>query len=294
MLGLERNSVKNECFFVPSEATCVVQLGRFGDLLLLAPAFKLLGERTGIKPVVMVSHEYASVMDGISYAFPDSVPLRWWEDSAKAKQLAVKRYRNVIVPQYWNDLSEPKSEHHANGKIFFQAHGRRWLVEGENADYGTAMWNRLGFTREQMLTHLLEIDRRSPNREAALVSTYHRPGKPTVLYNFTGRCSPFPYVPEMMRLLQPYRTKANLVDLGKIRADRIYDLLGLYDVAAVIITIDTSTLHLCPASSTPSLMFIVDGTGQSIPRGNCAFHCYYSEVPKKLAEIDSLLRQWTN
>lgn len=284
--------MKDDCFLVPSEASCIVQLGRFGDLLLLFPAFKLLGHRTGLKPVVMVSHEYASVFDGISYAFPWVVPLRWWQDSAKAKQLALKQYRNVIVPQYWNDLSDHKEETHKNGKIFFKAHGKMWLVEGESADYGTAMWNRLGFTRAQMLANLLEIDRRSTQREEELLKRYYRPGKPMILYNFKGYCSPFAYVPEMMRLVQNYRSRVNFVDLGKIQAQRIYDLLGLYDMAAGLITIDTATCHLAPASQVPTLWLTVDGTGTSVPRGNVAMHCKYSEAPKRWKEIETLLQQW--
>lgn len=280
------------CYVVPQEAPCVVQLGRYGDLLQLMPAFRLMGHRDGIKPVVMVSHEYASVFDGISYAFPWVVPLEWWKDSAKAKQQAMTRYRNVIVPQYWNDLSEPVTQRSENGKVHFIAHGRKWAVEGENADYGTAMWNRLGFTRQQMLSEPLVLDRRSPEREAELVRLYTRPGKKTLLYNFTGVCSPFGYVPEMMRVLLPYRTMMNLVDLGKIRARRIYDLLGLYDVAVGLITIDTATAHLANASQVPALWFTVDSTGESIPRANVALHVKYSQTPKRLEEIDSLIRKW--
>lgn len=285
--------MKDGCFLLRQEPPLIVQLGRFGDELLLFPAFKLIREQMGVKPIVMVSHEYASVFDGISYATPWSVPLRWWQDSDKAKKLAKTRYNNVVVPQYWNDLSEPKETTPAkNGHIFFKAHGRMWLVEGESPDYGTAMWNRLGFTRKQMVTEPLVIDRRNRNREQQLVSRYMRNGKPTVLYNFTGYCSPFGYVPEMMRLFQDFQKKLNFVDLGKIRADRIYDLLGLYDLAKGLITIDTATAHLAPASRVPTLWLTVDGTGTSVPRGNVALHCKYSEAPKRLSEIRSVLDRW--
>lgn len=284
--------MKDQCFLLPGEATCVVSLGRFGDLLLLFPAFKLMYERSRYKPIVMVSNEYASVMDGISYATPWVVNLRWWQDSAKAKQLAQRRYHNVVVPQYWNDLSEPKEETHRNGKVFFKAHGRTWLVEGESPDYGTAMWNRLGFTRAQMISEPLVLDRRSPEREAELVKKYIIPGKPTVLYNFTGYCSPFGYVPEMMALFREYQGRLNLVDVGQIKAMRLYDLLGLYDNARGILTSDTATLHLCPASKIKSIMFLVPTTGQSVPRGNCAFHCYYPEVPRNLDNIRRVLNTW--
>jgi hypothetical protein len=155
------------------------------------------------------------------------------------------------------------------------------------------MWNRLGFSRAQMLSEPLVIDRRDSSREEALYDQHVHTKKPLVLFNFTGVCSPFGYVPEMMRLLSDFRSRCELVDLGKIRGKRIYDLLGLYDRAVGLITIDTATAHLAPASQVPTLWFTVNSTGESVPRGNVALHIKYNDAPKRLSDIYNLLHSWT-
>lgn len=282
----------NRCWLIPREPPCIVQLGRTGDLLQLFPAFKLMAERDGEKPVVMVSDEYAGVFDGISYAQPWVVKYRWWNDTAKAKQLAMGHYSHVIIPQYWNDNDGVPESEASETRLRFTAHGHTWAVEGETQDYGTCMWNRLGFTRVQMLSEPLVIDRRDKDREEELVKNHVRSLKPVLLFNFTGVCSPFGYVPEMMRLLRNFQSRFQLVDLGLIRARRIYDLLGLYDIAAGLITIDTATAHLANASAVPAIWFTVDSTGESIPRGNVALHVKYPETPKRFGEISDVITKW--
>lgn len=286
--------VRDRCWLIPRQSTCIVQLGCFGDLLLLFPAFKLMFEQTRIEPTVMVAREYSSVFDGISYATPWEVSLTWWRGTTQAKRKAEMRFDHVIVPQYWNDIDavDTLAQSPVKGQRTWRAHGRTWKVESETPDFGTAMWNRLGFTRAQMMSEPLVLDRRSPEREEELAKRYLQSRRRTLLYNFTGICSPFGYVPEMMRLLSEYRTRFNLVDIGKIKAHRIYDLLGLYDRAAGLITIDTATCHLAPASKVPTIWFTVDSTGTSVPRGTVALHCKYSETPKRLGEIRSVLNHW--
>lgn len=83
-----------------------------------------------------------------------------------------------------------------------------------------------------------------------------------------------------------------MLDLGKIRAHRIYDLLGFYDRAIGLITTDTATAHLAPASKVPTLWFTVPGWGKSVPRGNVALHVQYDQVPRYLGEIDLLMQHW--
>lgn len=249
-------------------------------------------DETDIQPLVMVSTKYSSIFDGISYAEPWPVNLDWWKGTSAAKSLALRASYDVIVPQFWNDPPEDKRTRIGNGNIVLQAHGHIWEVEGESADFGTAMWNRLGFTRAQMIAEPLVVDRRDRLREDELVRQNIHGHHPLLLYNFTGICSPFPYVPEVLHVISKYRSRFELVDLGVIRAYRIYDLLGLYDRAVGLITIDTATAHLAPGSAVPTLWFTVDSTGASVPRGNVALHVKYSETPKRLAEIENLLDKW--
>lgn len=282
----------DRCWSIPDDPPVICQLGRFGDLLCIFPALKLMFEQTGIKPIVMVSNVYASLMDGISYATPWIVPLDWWKDIAKAKRMAYAKTDNVIVPQFWNDLSDQPKKLSGGKIVKFSCHGKTWEVEGDSADFGTAMWNRLGFTRAQMLSEPLVLDRRGKERETALVKSHVRGNRPLLLYNLLGLSSPFGYIPEMMQVLKPYREHFEMLDLSTVRAHRIYDLLGLYDMAVGLITVDTATGHLAPASKVPTLWFTVDHQGCSVPRGNVALHVKYSETSKWLGEIDLLLKLW--
>lgn len=76
-----------------------------------------------------------------------------------------------------------------------------------------------------------------------------------------------------------------VIDLSKIHADYIFDLLGLYDFSSGMITSDTSTLHLAAASKMPYIALINDGGAGSVPRGNCVLSVRYSELIKRKDEI---------
>lgn len=269
------------------DAPIICQLGRYGDLIVILPALKAMAERYRKPITVVVSQEFSGLLDGVSYVKPWVVPFNWWEGTSKAKQIASKECSNVIVPQFWNDPSWVNS---SNGKLQFKVHGRDWKFDGEGSDFGTAMWNRLGFTRKNMLEWPLVFDRRDLGRELQLYKAHvHTPSKPLVLYNFTAISSPFPYTPEMMRLLQPYRSRCELVDLGQIRAIRIYDLLGLYDRARGLITADTATANLAPASDVPTVWMMAN---TRYPKGNVTLQMRYDEVARRQQELIPVLEKW--
>lgn len=283
--------VLDRCFFIPKEPPVLIQLGRYGDLLLLFPAFHLIYKSTGLKPVIIVSTEYADIFDGISYADPYPIKGNWYMDLPKARQIAEREFGGAIIPFWWGPGERPNDV--PQGPLVLQCHGHAWGVDMKKwPDFGTSMWARAGFTREQMISEPLVIDRRNREREADLVKAHIHGDKPVVLYNFTGISSPFGYVPEVLRAMAPFQQDFNLIDLGRIRATRIYDLLGLYDRAVGLITIDTSTAHLAPGSSVPTVWFTVDGWSSSVPRGNVALHVKYSKTPAMIPEFQKVLESW--
>lgn len=284
------------CWFIPKTPPVFIVLGRAGDIILLLPAFMEIHRRTGRKPIVYVSQNYAGILQGVSYVQPEIVDQDWFEGVPKARQMAEAKYGGAIVPAWWDDPATANGaamEMHEHGAMVLQSHGRAWGVNcAENPDFGTSMWRRAGFTRDQMVSLPLVFDRRNPTREADLATRYERHNAPLLLYNCVGQSSPFGYVPELMRLLYPFRQKFNCVDLGQIRAERIYDLLGLYDRAVGLITIDTATAHLAPASKVPTIWLTVPGWGRSVPRGTVALHVPYDETPKRLGDINAVVEAW--
>lgn len=297
--------MKPTCWMTPAEQPPVfIILGRSGDIIQLCPAFQAVFNRTGLRPIVIVSTEYQSVLDGASYVQPFPVHWSWWEGVPNARRLAAEQFGGGVVCQWWADEPfkwQKQAYQHLLGdcSIVLQSHGREWGVDiGAVPNYGTSMWTRAGFTPEEMRDLPLVFDRRDPHREALLVKqyTHQNPAmrRPMLLVNFTGHSSPFAPMPEVMRVVDEFRGRLNVVDLGKIRAHRIYDLLGLFDAAVGMITTDTATMHLAAAGNIPYIGYTVDGWTSSVPKGRCVVEIKYSQAIARLGEIRPVLAQWAD
>lgn len=285
------------CWMFQPAPPCYVLGGRFGDILQMLPCFHEIHRRTGIRPVVISSKAYASVYCGVSYVEVNTVDKGWWEMVPDAKRLAESLYGNAHVVQFWQ--LPPKHDDaigfRGKGWTTLQCHGNEHGVNmALDPDYGTSMARRCGFTRDEWVHLPLVIDRRNSFREQQLVDAMlPRERRPVILYNFKGCSSPFPFTPEVVNAMtREFSRDFRLLDLGKVAASHIYDLLGLYDRAAGIVTSDTATAHLAVASKIPAIWFCVDGWTGSVPRGNVAFSCRYNAVPGNLSHVLDVIRGW--
>lgn len=253
--------------------TVHVQLGRNGDLILLLPCWRKIFETTGEKPMVVVCREYAGVLRGASYVEADVINGHWYMAMPQAKQMAKLKYGDFVVTQ---------------------CHGRDHGVDMSQAgSFGESMWQRAGFPG-QYGTLPLVFDRRNPDRERLLArSALNKAGathrKPLLLYNFNGASSPFGAAGPVRHRLRRYERDFNLVNIGIVRATYLYDLLGLYDMAAGLVTIDTSTLHLAAASRVPMLAYKVGGWNSAVPKAG-AMSLDYAEAPSRLEVIDQFVQ----
>lgn len=271
----------------------VVCLGRYGDLILMLPAFKKIQERTGVNPVVMVSQEYASVLEGVSYVTPWPVPLDWAKDVLKARKAAEEQFKVVHVPAWWNDKEMAMdandaitSAHQAKIRI----NGLELYIPPHQTNYMVSMWDESGVPESDKLPVL--FDQRRTVEENNLCDQWLHVRKPTVLYNFTGTSSPYPYQHEMHSAMREFKDMLHFVDIGDIRAGRIYDLLGLYDRAVGLITIDTATLHLAAASKVPYIGITKEGWSGSVCKGNCALNFKYGQSLDNLDKVKRTLKSW--
>jgi hypothetical protein len=283
----------------PPELPPYVLLGRFGDVIQMLPCLMEIHRRTGMKPTLIISDQYASVLDGVSYVNPYSIHVNWWTDIPKARQIAQSVSQNAIVLQWWFDDPEHARmvTESAKGDFVIQCHGRGWGVDiSKHPDYGTSMASRFGFTQEEWVRLPLVFDRRDTKREETLARQFLGVDKrPVLLMNFTGQSSPFGLVPEVMAAVRNAFGKVfRVVDLGPIHAFRIFDLLGLYDRAVGLITSDTSTMHLAPASKIPYIGFTVDSWSSSVPKGNCMLHLKYKQVRSKLQQVIDTVGIWAS
>jgi len=288
---------KAKCWMLSRErkptAFCV--LGRLGDLMILMPGWKALYDQTHLKPVVIVAREFASIFDGVSYVQPHVLNVNPYTGVLQAIQTGIRLYGNVLVPKWWDDprhrpppiIPEPWFE---TKTIKYQ--GKTWTMAAKDWDsYQTSQWEHAGFTREQMMEWPLVFDRRSEAREEQLRRQTFKTNKPKLLWNIGGTTNPAPgeHHAKLRAIMTRLHGKFENVDLGHIRAPRIYDLLGLYDKAAGMLTSDTSTLHLAAASKLPFVALLANGGSGSVPRGNCILKVRYNVLGQNLQQIESAL-----
>lgn len=270
-------------------------MGKMGDEMILMPGLKHVYDETGVKPVVVVAQEFASIYEGVSYALADPVSLSWWEHVTMARHYAEAKYGHAIVPKWWDDATLPPPPPPPNARMTrIQFMGRDIVLAEEDWEsYQTSQWVSAGFERQQMLEWPLVFDRRNAVRESELRKQFFRTKKPKLLVSIAGPgTSPFPAVPEMMQVVNKFRGDFEIVDLSRMRATRIYDLLGLYDHAAGLITNDTATLHLASASPVPYVAFVNNGGSGSIPKGNCILSVRYQNVMAARTRLGQILDLW--
>ena len=250
-----------------SELTCFVMLGKNGDLIHMLPVFLHTFKRDPLKPVVMVSEKFAGVLEGVSYVTPWVVPFEWPDGLNAAKLEAEKHFAATLVPQYWN-IPVPRK-----------------VVEGTSENCTLAMWEASGIAPQHFAGSPVVFDRRDANREEFLCKTTALNGKPLILYNLEGASCPFPYAAEVLQTLRLLKGNAELVDLAAIRCERIYDLVGLYERAVGMITVDTATLHLAGVGNIPYVALLNDGWSRAEPKGKCLLKMPYAEVMDRMNEI---------
>lgn len=284
------------CWCLPKHPVAHICLGKYGDIIQLLPAFLAMYEKTGVRPSVVVSNEFSNIFDGVSYVHSWPMDLSWSEGGPEARRIAEAAGFRVVFPAWWNDDAKlwAKDPRATNGTLELISHNLRWKIDTSRwPDYGSSMWNVLGFTRGDMLRLPLVFDKRDGKREDALVSSIKRGRKPMLLYNFTGKASPFPAVPEIVNRLKQLESRFQLVDLGSIRVEKIYDLLGLFDSSVGLLTSDTATLHLAAASRIPYIAFTQDGWLGSVPRGTCVKEVKYIHSLSQADEVAQIASQWT-
>lgn len=280
------------CWMAKLRRVCFVHLGKFGDLMIMLPAFKAVADEMGIAPICMVAQEFASLFDGVSYVEPWVVKLNWWRDVAVARKMAEDAGLNPIVVKWWDEPgAKPPTTLEDGRTTMLTIHGTTRMVPLKEWDsFQASQWRYSGFTMQQMKEWPLVFDQRDPDREEDLRRQVFQTDKPKLLYNVSAYgTSPFRHGNMVMTMAQGMGWE--MIDLSRIRATRIYDLLGLYDWADLLVTSDTATLHLAAASPVPYIAFINDGGAGSIPKGNCIRAIRYKDFRSSLGWFGTAIRE---
>lgn len=280
------------CWLFKSQEVCFVHLGKFGDIIIMLPAFKAVAEQLGKPVLCMVSKEYASIFEGVSYVTPWVQDLHWWKGVGQARKIAEAAGLNPIVVKWWDEPgAQPPASLEPGKTITLKIHGKLRQVNAADWDsFQASQWRYAGFTVDQMMQWMPVFDRRSRFREEELRLRHFKSKRPKLLANLsqTGT-SPFPGCIQARALL--HMAGMEIVNLETIRAHRVFDLLGLYDHAAGLVTSDTATLHLAAASNIPYIAFINNGGAGSIPKGNCALAIRYGEFNQNIGQYCESLKR---
>lgn len=223
-------------------------LGKVGDLLSVLPFLKAEAD-AGEKPTLVVSNQFADLLDGVSYVtvvpFEGGVELlKEGFEFAKSKFPGVKSLQVV-------------GERNIVGEVTYRPAGQECA---RTTSFVKEMWKLAGKMPLWDSVLPLVFDRRDKAREKALLSTVlpikrgrHAAEPDKILLVATGgKSSPFPYSELLWTLLRLNFTKGwRIVDLANVRAERFYDLLALYEQAHCLVATDSAPLHL--ARAVPSL-----------------------------------------
>lgn len=246
-------------------------LGRAGDVLNALPLAKRYFDQTGRNPYFQTAAAYANLLDGVSYVEP-VIYEGEFTNGILALYQACQLTSDIRVCQIYGFGLNPPQDCTSFAR-------QSWVSAGADVPWGSLP---------------LFLDRRNAYREALLVdpvvSMLH--GNKLILVALNGQSSPFPYRGLVMReLKRRLGSGFHILDLCEIKASRFYDLLGLFDIAHCLVTIDTGHLHLAHASKVPVISFITrdpSGWHGSPWRPNHVGRWYYDEVPAHLDEIFSL------
>lgn len=266
---------------------CFVQLGRTGDIINVLPLAKIHFDTTGERPLFMVALEFAAILDGVSYVTP-FIYYGPWEMIHPAVLEARKQTTDITV---------------------CQIHGWGLTNSRQTTSFARESWVQAGSSWPWGLLPLV-FDRRDHAREEALLAKLNPSGGPFVLFAGSGTSSPFPYAKPLLDALRSrfgpktvpicdtqglpvdrvvVSSKINVIDLSGVKAERFFDLLGLFEKAVCLIAIDTAHQHL--AAAIPELPVIALRTREPVEwhgspwRAQHVMSVFYDEFPQKIEEV---------
>ena len=261
--------IQYEVVLPANEATCFVCLGRYGDIMNALPLARLHFNQSSCKPHFMVAREFESILEGCGYLNP--VVFQGHSSELKRAMMeAQSSFRNVVRCQVfgWKDGDSQE------GKCY---NHQAWSAS--NSGY---LW------ADQDVS--LVFDKRDKVRERKLVDeSIERLPLPVMAVSLTkGNSSPFKDGEQMLsKVREEFGKDWNIVDLSSITAERIYDMLGILEQASMLITTDTSFIHLAAAvPHLPVYLLSQDHPwSRTEPRCKCVGRTVYSQWRKVWREL---------
>jgi predicted GH43/DUF377 family glycosyl hydrolase len=242
-----------------------VQLKKVGDILSILPILYAQAPFNEKVPLI-VSKECASLLDGVSYVEP-IVYAGSSEDLRGAIAFAKKSYSHVIN---------------------LQMHGIEPVRT--TPSFQLDQYARVGMV-DKFHDLPLVIDQRNPDRESELVHSLIG-DQPVILFADHSQSSPFLPKEELAKLLRKNFPGHKVIRLSEVRCSRFFDMLGLYDAAKCLVTVETSHLHLSKASAVPVFALAAGGWRGSAYSPRFKFFMRYAEWDRRKADLIKAVRDF--
>lgn len=248
-----------------------IQLGKHGDVLSVLPVLQAEFLKTGKKPTLLISQEYAEVANECDF-LDVKLFTGHWQDLAGAI-----RFAKTIGGKVWTP----------------QTYGKDFPIERKHPSFQLDQWDRCGKLDEWGRLDLT-LPRKAPNVNANINPDWVRhhfgnfDSRPFILFADYSESSPFPHKEELHTALQDNFPRHQIVRLSSIRTSRLLDLLALYDAADLIVTIETMHLHLSAATTTPVIALATDTPSRwhgSAFHPRMALHVRYGDFANRLPHI---------
>jgi hypothetical protein len=186
----------------------------------------------------------------------------------------------------WEDPLKAAAEFRATNA---QVTGRGIVPDLRGGNFCKDAWTKLGMRWNKDLPP--QFDRMSVDRERALAERVFKTGKPKVLVMLDAISSPFGESQWLRQNIEAeFGQRAELVWLDSVKGERLYDLMGLMDRAACLVSVDTVALHLVHGTTCP-VISLVNGNGFSAtpPKGNCVLRIPYLESTGRWKDISDVI-----
>ena len=238
--------------------------GRYGDICHSLTAVHEYYRRTGNRVRFTAASEFAGILDGCSWIDPIAAPVPW---------------ANI------NDIvAHSKALYPDDDYVVMACYGINYSPGYRNHSFLRDSW-RLSQCPEPPETQPLVFDRRDPAREEVLIKSHlsNVSQNGFIAVCTSGKSSPFPSSHLLVDDIRKACPGMDVLDVGSIRAHRVYDILAILERARALVTIDTLHLHMSAAvPELPVLALICDGPAlwnRSDWRPQQVWRATYSEYP---------------
>lgn len=237
----------------------LIQLGRYGDIINILPFAFMLSKQVGGRIRWLVGKEWASILEGTSYVEPIS-----FDGNDFQLDRAIRQYQG-------------------HQKLVTQAN-RNPDPTHQTDSFAKEQWRYVN-ALDQRGKWPLVFDRRDAERERKLIDkVYPNRDKPLVLVGRISVSTPYLHASRLLAELTE-KLDAYVVALDWVVAERLYDLIGLYDAADLLVTVDTCHLHLARASQCPVIALVNDGWMGATPPPQTVAAWRYAELGNDLSPV---------